>query len=67
MAFATLPERRHLVQTHILLAPPFVWTFTLWRFGFHFFLEALWEWLRLKPKEGPFPQTAQILGIFLIF
>jgi len=67
MAFATRPERRHLVQTHIFLTPFFVWAFTLCRFGFHFFLEALCEWLRLEPKEGPFPQIAQTRGIIITF
>jgi hypothetical protein len=31
--------------------------------GFHFLGEALWEWLTLCPKTGPFPQTSHTFGI----
>ncbi len=42
-ALVTFPDRRHLVQTHIRLTPDFVLAFVCCKFGFHFFLEALWE------------------------
>jgi len=62
--FVIFPERRHLVQTHIRLIPELVWALTCCKFGFHFFLEALWEWLTLCPKTGPFPQISHTFGIF---
>jgi len=36
---------------------------TRWRFGSKRRFVATIEWLRLFPKEGPFPQTAQTLDI----
>ena len=38
---------------------------TRWRFGFHFFGEALWEWLTLCPKIGPFSQISQTFGMIV--
>jgi hypothetical protein len=35
--------------------------------GFHFFLEALLEWLRVCPKAGPFPQISQAFGIVSLY
>ena len=60
----TLPDLRHLVQTHMRFVPAGVCALTFCRFGFHFFLEALCEWLMLCPNTGPFPQTSQVFGIF---
>jgi hypothetical protein len=54
------------VQTQILLAPELVSALTCCKFGFHFLLEALWEWLTLCPKTGPFPQISQTFGIILL-
>jgi len=62
-ALATLPERRHLVQTQIWRTPFGVWALTRWRLGFHFFGEALWEWLTLCPKTGPFSQISHTFGM----
>ena len=66
-AFLTLPERMQRVQAQIRLTPVGVSAFTRWRFGLHFFLEALCEWLRLCPKIGPFPQISHVLGIVRLF
>jgi hypothetical protein len=63
-ALATLPERRHLEQTQIWRTPFGVCALTRWRLGFHFFGEALWEWLTLCPKIGPFSQISQTFGMF---
>ncbi len=51
---ATLPERRHRVQTQICLTPRGVWALTCCRLGFHFFGADLWEWLTVCPKAGAF-------------
>jgi len=64
-ALATLPERKHRVQTQIWRTPLGVWALTRWRLGFHFFGEALWEWLTLCPKMGPFSQISQTFGMVL--
>jgi hypothetical protein len=62
-ALATLPERRHLEQTQIWRTPLGVCALTRWRLGFHFFGEALWEWLTLCPKIGPFSHISQTFGM----
>jgi hypothetical protein len=49
------------------LTPAGVCAFTCWRFGFHFFGEALCEWLTLCPKIGPFPQISHIFGMVVLF
>lgn len=59
----TRPERRHRVQTEIIRTPLSVLALTGCRFGFHFFGEALCEWLTLCPKDGPLPQISHVLGI----
>jgi hypothetical protein len=66
ITLVTFPERRHLVQTHIRLIPALVFALTCCKFGFHFFFEALWEWLTLCPKKGPFPQISHTFGIFVL-
>lgn len=65
MALTTLPDRRHLVHTQICRTPRVVWALTCWRFGFHFLGDALWEWLTLCPKTGPFWQISHTFGIFV--
>ena len=62
-ALATLPERRHLEQTQICRTPLGVCALTRWRLGFHFLGEALWEWLTLCPKTGPFSHISHIFGM----
>lgn len=58
-----MPVRMHLVHTQIWRTPEGVCALTCCRLGFHFFGEALWEWLMLCPKTGPFWQIAQTFGM----
>lgn len=57
-ACSTLPARRHLVQTFILLTPPSALTLTFWTLEFQILLDLLCEWLTLFPKCAPLPQTS---------
>src|SRR6266576_4603463 len=61
MAFCTLPPLRQRVQTYARVAFPLRRTRTRWRFGLKRRFVATIEWLRLLPKPGFFPQTAQTL------
>jgi len=63
MAFCTLPPLRQRVQTYALVGLPRRRMRTLWRFGLKRRFVATIEWLRLFPKPGFFPQTAQTLDI----
>jgi hypothetical protein len=60
MAFFTNPERRHLVQTQILLTPFFVVTRIFCRLGITSLFVLLFAWLTLLPITLCFPQTAQL-------
>ena len=55
------------MHTQICLTPAGVWAFTCCRLGFHFFGEALWEWLTLCPNIGLFPQTSHCFGMIVLF
>ena len=63
MAFCTLPPLRQRVQTYARVGLPRRRMRTLWRFGLKRRFVATIEWLRLFPKPGFFPQTAQTLDI----
>src|SRR6266700_2213186 len=54
---------RQRVQTYARVALPLRSTRTCWRLGLKRRLVATIEWLRLLPKPGFFPQTAQTLDI----
>ena len=49
-ALSTAPERRHLVQTCMVLEAPFTLHFTFLILDFQILLDLLWEWLTLLPK-----------------
>ena len=51
------------MQTYARIAFPFKTMRTCWRFGSKRRFVATIEWLRLFPKPGFFPQTAQTLDI----
>ena len=63
MALATFPPLRQRVHTYARVGEPFRRTRTCWRFGLKRRFVATMEWLRLFPKPGFFPQTAQTLDI----
>ena len=63
IAFCTLPPFRQRVQTYARVGLPRRITRTRWRFGSKRRFVATIEWLRLWPKLGFFPQTAQTLDI----
>jgi hypothetical protein len=63
IAFWTLPPLRQRVQTYARVALPLSRTRTRWRFGLKRRFVATMEWLRLLPKPGFFPQTAQTLDM----
>ena len=65
-AFWTFPERRQRVQAQTYLFPASVLALTRWRLGFHFFGEALWEWLTEFPKTGPLPQMSHVFGMVVL-
>ena len=46
---------------------PSIMTRTRWRFGSKRRFVATIEWLRLFPKDGFFPQTAQILDMTPVY
>jgi hypothetical protein len=54
------------VQAQTYLFPDSVLALTRWRFGFHFFGEALWEWLTEFPKTGPLPQMSHVFGMVVL-
>jgi len=54
------------VQAQTYLFPESVLALTRWRFGFHFFGEALWEWLTEFPKTGPLPQMSHVFGMMIL-
>jgi hypothetical protein len=56
----TLFERRHLVQTLIVLGVPLTNALTLRIFGFHFLLVRLIEWLTLLPNTVVLSQIAHL-------
>lgn len=60
-----MPDRRHLVHTHIWRTPCGVCALTCWRLGFHFLGDDLWEWLTLCPNTGAFWQISQTFGMVL--
>jgi hypothetical protein len=51
------------VHTYARVGEPFSTTRTRWRLGSKRRFVATIEWLRLLPKPGFFPQTAQTLDI----
>ena len=63
IALTTLPAFRQRVQTYTRLGAPAINARTFWRFGSKRRRVATIEWLRLFPKDGPFPQLWQTLAI----
>src|SRR5262249_59818033 len=63
MALWSLPRLRERVETYARVGLPRRITRTRWRFGSKRRFVATIEWLRLWPKPGFFPQTAQTLDI----
>src|SRR3972149_11842337 len=58
------PVRMHLLQTFIFLTMPFFCiALTFWRLGFHLRFVLLLAWLRLFPKDGPFPHISNFCAM----
>ena len=63
-ALWTLPERKHLLQTLILLVPPLIEALTLLRLGDQVVLLWLFAWLTVFPEILPLPHTSHDLPIY---
>jgi hypothetical protein len=60
IAFFTLLDFMHAVQTYSRVFLPSRTIFKLWRFGLKSLFVALFEWLIVFPDVEPFPQITHL-------